>query len=83
MKISITKLASKKLVKAIEMAEGQVGIIRTGKGYRDQVVLRSFRCIVSLTHDGVMWNWGTDDGGPSFDIEVLPAGSQLQIEVAQ
>lgn len=71
----LKKDTSLKFVKAVAMADRSFGVIRSGS-FTGQLVIKCVNhlyCVNSRTY----WSNVTDDN--DFDIEILPAGTELVI----
>lgn len=76
MKVTIQRPESKPPgISVGSMNYGAVGIILDGS-HKDEIVMRSYKSLISLSHPATAWRW--DDivcGFPKFHVELLPPGT--------
>ena len=71
MKATVVNEAGEKRVLAKDMREGQCG------RFKDELVLRSYECLVSLSHPWTTW---VIEEESSLSVIPLPPGTQILLE---
>lgn len=78
-KMRLSGGSTTKIVSPDEMAIGQIGkIVERGFGYKDDIVLRAYDHLISLTNPNSTWTIGRSLS-PSFGIELLPEGQTVEL----
>jgi hypothetical protein len=83
MQVVVKPSIEARFVKAKDMEIGQIGYIRSKCSHNGTLVLRGYQSINGLNKPRNTWTFDSGLIPPSFNIELLPVGSVVELTVEE